>query len=79
MTGRATTQAISATELTEGDSDTPAHQASLGEALADVPQSPPRLVTPTAEDISVEPSGKATGNETQPSLFGGRSQRATGP
>jgi hypothetical protein len=58
MTGRATTQAISATELTEGDSDTLRIRHRL-EALADASNRIPRLVTPTAEDISVEPSGKA--------------------
>jgi hypothetical protein len=58
MTGRATTQAISATELTEGDSDTLRIRHRL-EALADASNRIPRLVTPTAEDISVEPFGKA--------------------
>jgi len=58
MTGRATTQAISATELTEGDSDTLRIRHRL-EALADASNRIPRLVTPPAEDISAEPSGKA--------------------
>ena len=59
MTGRATTQAISATELTEGDSDTLRIRHRL-EALADASNRiPNNRVTPTAEDISVEPSGKA--------------------
>jgi len=58
MTGRATTQAISATELTEGDSDTLRIRHRL-EALADASNRIPRLVTPAAEDISAEPSGKA--------------------
>jgi hypothetical protein len=58
MTGRATTQAVSATELTEGDTDTVRIRHRL-EALADASNRIPRLVTPSAEDISVEPSGKA--------------------
>ena len=59
MTGRATTQAISATELTEGDSDTLRMRHQL-EALANASHRTPRLVLPTAEGIiSVEPSGKA--------------------
>ena len=59
MTGRATTQVISGTELTEGDSDTLRIRHRL-EALADASNRIPRLVTPTAEDISVEPSGLRT-------------------
>ena len=59
MTGRATTQAISATELTEGDSDTLRMRHQL-EALANASHRTPRLVLPTAEGvISVEPSAKA--------------------
>jgi hypothetical protein len=58
MTGRATTQAISATELTEGETDTVRIRHRL-EALADASNRIPRLVTPSAEDISLEPSGKA--------------------
>ena len=58
MTGRATTQAISAAELTEGDSDTVRIRHRL-EALADASNRTPRLVTPITEDISVEPSAKA--------------------
>ena len=58
MTGRATTKAISAAELTEGDSDTVRIRHRL-EALADASNRTPRLVTPIAEDISVEPSAKA--------------------
>ena len=58
MTGRATTQAISTAELTEGDSDTVRIRHRL-EALADASNRTPRLVTPITEDISVEPSAKA--------------------
>ncbi len=58
MTGRATTQAISAAELTEGDSDTVRIRHRL-EALADASNRTPRLVTPITEDIGVEPSAKA--------------------
>ena len=72
MTGRATTQAISATELTEGDSDTLRIRHRL-EALADASNRIPRLVTPTAEDISVEPSGKA------PATKRSRASSAAGP
>ena len=59
MTGRATTQAISATELTEADSDTLRMRHQL-EALANASHRTPRLVLPTAEGIiSVEPSAPA--------------------
>ena len=58
MTGRATTKAISAAELTEGDSDTVRIRHRL-EALADASNRTPRLVTPITEDIGVEPSAKA--------------------
>ncbi len=59
MTGRATTQAISATELTESDSDTLRMRHQL-EALAHATPRTPRLVTPIAEGIiGVEPLAKA--------------------
>jgi hypothetical protein len=59
MTSRATTQAISATEPMEGDSDTLRMRHQL-EALANASPRTPRLVLPTAEGIiSVEPSAKA--------------------
>lgn len=59
MTSRATTQAISATELTEGDSDTLRMRHQL-EALANASHRTPRLVLPSADGIiSVEPSAKA--------------------
>ncbi len=58
MTSRATTKAISATELTEGDSDTLRMRHQL-EALAHASPRTPRLVTPIAEGIlGAEPSGK---------------------
>ena len=58
MTSRAT-QAISATEPTEGDSDTLRMRHQL-EALANASPRTPRLVLPTAEGlIGVEPSAKA--------------------
>jgi hypothetical protein len=59
MTGRATTQAISATELTESDSDTLRMRHQL-EALAHATPRTPRLVMPIAEGIiGVEPLAKA--------------------
>lgn len=58
MTGRATTKAISATGLTESDSDTLRMRHQL-EALAHASPRTPRLVLPTADGlISVEPSAK---------------------
>lgn len=59
MTSRATTQAISTTELTEGDSDAVRMRRQL-EALANASPRTPRLVTPATEGIiGVEPSGTA--------------------
>jgi hypothetical protein len=59
MTSRATKKAISATELTEGDSDTLRMRHQL-EALAHASPRTPRLVMPIAEGIiGVEPSAKA--------------------
>jgi len=58
MTGRATTQAVSATELTEGDSDAVRIRHQL-DAWANASNRTPRLVATPAEDLSVEPSGKA--------------------
>jgi hypothetical protein len=58
MTGRATTKAISATGLTESDSDTLRMRHQL-EALAHASPRTPRLVLPTADGlISVEPAAK---------------------
>jgi hypothetical protein len=58
MTGRATTQAISATELNEGDSDAVRIRHQL-DAWANASNRAPRLVATPSEDLSVEPSGKA--------------------
>ena len=58
MTGRATTQAISANELTEGDSDAVRIRHQL-DAWANASNRTPRLVATPAEDLGVEPSGKA--------------------
>jgi uncharacterized coiled-coil protein SlyX len=57
MTGRATTQAISATELHEGDSDAVRIRHQL-DAWANSNRTP-RLVATPAEDLSVESSGEA--------------------
>ena len=58
MTGRATTQAIPATELDEGDSDAVRIRHQL-DAWANASNRTPRLVAAPAEDLSVEPSGEA--------------------
>ena len=58
MTGRATTQAISATDLTEGDSDAVRIRHQL-DAWANASNRTPRLVATPVEDLSAEPSGKA--------------------
>ena len=58
MTGRATTQAIAATEPTEGDSDAVRIRHQL-DAWANASNRTPRLVATPAEDLGVEPSGKA--------------------
>jgi hypothetical protein len=71
MTGRANPQAMSATELTEGDSSAARIRHQL-EALANASNRIPRLVTPAAEDVSAEPSGKA------PATKRSRSSSATG-
>ena len=57
MTGRATTQAISATELTEGDSDAVRIRHQL-DAWANASHRTPRLVATPAEGVSVESSGE---------------------
>jgi hypothetical protein len=56
MTGRATTQAISTTELTEGESDAVRMRHQL-DAWANTSHRTPRLVTTPAEEIGVEPAG----------------------
>src|SRR5437763_14724448 len=58
MTGRATTQAISATELNEGDSDAVRIRHQL-DAWANASNRTPRLVATPAEDVGGEPSGEA--------------------
>src|SRR5437773_10779231 len=58
MTGRATTQAISPTELTEGDSDAVRIRHQL-DAWANASHRTPRLVAAPAEDVSVGSSGEA--------------------
>ncbi|MCK1516893.1 hypothetical protein IVB22_31185 [Bradyrhizobium sp. 190] len=58
MTGRATTQAISATELTEGDSDAMRIRHQL-DAWANASNRTPRLVAAPAEDVGAESSGEA--------------------
>jgi uncharacterized coiled-coil protein SlyX len=57
MTGRATTQAIAASEPTEDDSDAVRIRHQL-DAWANATNRTPRLVA--AEDLGVEPSGKAS-------------------
>jgi cell division protein FtsB len=57
MTGRATTQAISATELTEGDSDAVRIRNQL-DAWANASNRTPRLVAAPVEDVGAESSGE---------------------
>jgi hypothetical protein len=58
MTGRATKQAVSATELTEGDSDAVRIRHQL-DAWANASNRTPRLVATPVADVGVEPSGEA--------------------
>jgi hypothetical protein len=58
MTGSPTTQATSATELTERDGS-PARSGHQFDGLANASNRAPRLVATMVENISVEPSGKA--------------------
>ena len=58
MTRRATTQAIAASERTEGDSDAVRIRHQL-DAWANASNRTPRLVATPAEDVSVESSGEA--------------------
>ena len=55
MTSRPTTQGASATELTDG----PARSGHQFDGLANASNRAPKLVATTAENISVEPAGKA--------------------
>jgi hypothetical protein len=58
MTGRATTQGNATTELTEQDGSS-VRSGHPFDGLANAPNRTPRLVATTAENITVEPSGKA--------------------
>jgi hypothetical protein len=58
MTGRPTTQGTSAIELMEGDGS-PVRSGHPFDGLANASNRTPRLVATTAENIGVEPSGKA--------------------
>ena len=73
MTGRATTQAISATEPTEGDSDAVRIRHQL-DAWANASNRTPRLVATPVEDVSVESSGEAP----LPATKRGRASPASG-
>jgi hypothetical protein len=64
MTGRATTQAVSATELNEGDSDAVRIRHQL-DAWANASNRTPRLVATPAEDMSVESSGEVPPSATK--------------
>ena len=72
MTGRATTQAIAATEPTEGDSDAVRIRHQL-DAWANASNRTPRLVATPADDITVEASGEAS----LPATKRGRASPAT--
>ena len=70
MTGRATTQAISATELNEGDSDAVRIRHQL-DAWANASNRTPRLVATPAEDRCwIIRRGALAGNEARPRLSG---------
>lgn len=73
MTGRATTQAIAATERADGDSDAVRIRHQL-DAWANASNRTPRLVATPAEDVSVEPSGEAP----LPATKRGRASPASG-
>src|SRR2546430_6848147 len=77
MTGRATTQAISATELTEGDSDAVRIRHQL-DAWANASNRTPRLVAAPAKDVSVESSGEAPPPATKRSRSSPASGRTKG-
>ena len=77
MTGRATTQAVSATELTEGDSDAVRIRHQL-DAWANASNRTPRLVAAPAEDVSVESSGEAPPPATKRSRSSPASGRTKG-
>ncbi len=75
MTGRATTQAISATDLTEGDSDAVRIRHQL-DAWANASHRTPRLVATPVEDVSVESSGEVPLPATKRSRASPASSRA---
>jgi hypothetical protein len=75
MTGRATTQAISATELNEGDSDAVRIRHQL-DAWANASNRTPRLVATPAGDMSVESSGEVPASVTKRSRAAPASGRA---
>ena len=75
MTGRATTQAISATELNEGDSDALRIRHQL-DAWANASNRTPRLVATPAEDMSIESSGEVPPSATKRSRASPASGRA---
>ena len=75
MTGRATTQAISATELNEGDSDAVRIRHQL-DAWANASNRTPRLVATPAEDMSIESSGEVPPSATKRSRASPASGRA---
>jgi hypothetical protein len=77
MTGRATTQAISATELNEGDSDAVRIRHQL-DAWANASNRAPRLVAAPAEDVSVESSGELPLPATKRGRASPASSRAKG-
>jgi hypothetical protein len=64
MTGRATTQGNSTAELTERDGS-PVRSGHQFDGLANASTRTPRLVATTAENITVEPSGKAPSPATK--------------
>jgi hypothetical protein len=75
MTGRATTQAISATDLNEGDSDAVRIRHQL-DAWANASPRTPRLVAAPAEDLSVEgkPPAAAAKKRSRAAPAAGRSK-----
>jgi hypothetical protein len=75
MTGRATTQAISATELNEGDSDAVRIRHQL-DAWANASNRTPRLVATPAEGMSGESSGEVPPSATKRSRASPTSGRA---
>ena len=64
MTGRPTTQGTAAAELTEGDGS-PVRSGHPFDGLANASNRTPRLVATPAENVSVEPSGKAPRSATK--------------